>query len=243
LYGKIPRRKKRSLHRKYGEDMERRNAGRLERIYALLVHHYSQGDVPEKVNEFGMLSAKKSLDALSPEDALRAANSVLDFVQEEEGQSTSVEGDVRFMLAEAYKMAGNTDSAIQELESALRVFERRKESNRVAQTVVLAAETAWEGRRVDETRRWLDRGLPLARSSGNTESLLKLLSLGATVANLRGEYEKAKHYLDEVERLKPAVAEAEEATPAGGSLVVALPVPAGMMHPVETTYLEETEIL
>src|SRR5262249_26943862 len=121
LYGKIPRRKKRSLHRKYGEDMERRNAGRLERNYALHVYHSSQGDVPEKVIEFGMLSAKKSLDALSPEDALRAANSVLDFVQEEEGQSTSVEGDVRFMLAEAYKMAGNTDSAIQELESALRV--------------------------------------------------------------------------------------------------------------------------
>jgi serine/threonine protein kinase/ABC-type transport system substrate-binding protein len=243
LYAKIPRRKKRSFHRKYAEDLEKRNAGRLERFYPLLVHHYSQGDVPEKVIEFGMLLAHKSLEALSAEDALRAATTVLDFVQEEEGQATSLEGDVRSVMAAAHRMAGNVDAALLELESAIRVYERRKDNAHVAGAMLLAAETSWEGRRTEETKRWVEKGLPLARATGDDGSLSKLLSLGATVANLRGEYEKAKQYLDESERLKPAVQHAEEEVPRGGRLVVALAVPISTLRPVETVITEETEIL
>ncbi|MDQ3668464.1 MAG: hypothetical protein M3410_18205 [Acidobacteriota bacterium] len=43
LYGAISRRKRRSLHRKYAEEIEKRHSGRLERIYPQLVHHFSQG--------------------------------------------------------------------------------------------------------------------------------------------------------------------------------------------------------
>lgn len=243
LYSKIPRRKKRSYHRKYAEDLERRNAGRLERIYSLLVHHYSQGDVPEKVVEFGLLLAQKSLEALSPEDALRAANAVLDFVQEEEGQATELEGQVRLLLAEAYRMNGNVDAALQELESAIRVFERRKETGRLITATLMASETAWEARRIDEARRWVERGLALEATPDSVESRSKLLSLAATVANLRGEYEKAKRYFEDAERLKPAAVLAEETISQGGQLVVALPVQASASRPIDITYLEETEIL
>ncbi|HKD18706.1 MAG TPA: protein kinase, partial [Thermoanaerobaculia bacterium] len=44
LYGALSRRRRRSLHRKYAELVEKRSAGRLERVYPDLVQHYWQGD-------------------------------------------------------------------------------------------------------------------------------------------------------------------------------------------------------
>ena len=58
-------RKRRSLHRKYAELIERRYAGRLDRIYPDLLHHFSQADNPEKTVEYGLKLARKSLDAFS----------------------------------------------------------------------------------------------------------------------------------------------------------------------------------
>ena len=218
LYAKVPRRKRRSLHRKYAEHLEKRNAGRLERIYPLLVHHYSEGDIPEKVVEFGVKLARKSLDALSAEDARRAASTVLDFIEEESGQPSALEGEARSLLAQAHRLAGDMDAALKEFESAIRVFERRKEPLLVLNSLILAAETAWEARKADETRQWVEKGLVLARETEQQEKLSKLLSLAATVANLRGEYDKVKQYLEEAERLKPSVTEKEEVVPQGGTL-------------------------
>lgn len=243
LYTAVPRRKRRALHRKYAEDLEGRNAGRLERVYPLLVHHYSEGDVPEKVIEFGIQSVKKSLEALSAEDALRTAKIVLEFLKGEEETTTELEGDVRLLLAEAYRLAGNTDTALQELESAIQVFQEIRKPERLISGIVLAAETAWEGRRVDETRRWVEKGLGLAHSAANAEALNKLLSIATTVANLRGEFDQAKEYLQEAERIKPAMKEKEEAVPIGGKLSVALAVPVTAVHPVDIQIMEEAEIL
>lgn len=243
LYGGVPRRRRRALHRKYAEELEKRNAGRLERIYPLLVHHYVEGDVPEKVIEFGMQLAQKSLEALSAEDALRAGRTVLEFVKGEEGVTTVLEGEIRLVLARAHRLGGSIDTALAELEQASQVFEDTKEPARVVSACVLAAATAWEGRRVDETRRWVEKGLALARTHQDTAALTELLSLAATVANLRGEYEKAKQYMEEAELLKPSVQEKEEVATRGGKLSVALPVPVAASHPVKIGIIEEAEIL
>jgi serine/threonine protein kinase/ABC-type transport system substrate-binding protein len=243
LYSQVPRRKRRSLHRKYAEILEKRNAGRLDRVYSQLVHHYSEGDVPEKVIEFGLELVKKSLSAFSSEDALRAGRTVLEFVLGEDERDPLVEGEVRTLISEAHRMAGNIETSLQELESAVRAFERAKDSNRILGAVVLAAETAWERLKVDETRHWVEKGIMLARESKNAEVLTKLLSLGATVANLRGDYEKAKLLMEEAERAKPSILEHEEVVGPGGRLTVALPVPVALQHPANSTIAEETEIL
>ena len=44
LYAGITRRKRRSIHRKHAEQIEKRHGGRLERVYPQLVYHFSQGD-------------------------------------------------------------------------------------------------------------------------------------------------------------------------------------------------------
>jgi ABC-type transport system substrate-binding protein len=73
-------------------------------------------------------------------------------------------------------------------------------------------------------------------------TLVRLLSLGATVANLRGDHERARLLLEEAERLQPGDAERAE-IPRGGRLSVALPVHVKAAEPGEVLLAEEAEIL
>ncbi|HKC23379.1 MAG TPA: protein kinase, partial [Thermoanaerobaculia bacterium] len=73
LYGALSRRRRRSLHRKAADLLEKRYAGRLDRVYPELVHHFSEADVPEKTVEYGLKLAQKSLESFSSDDAIRAA--------------------------------------------------------------------------------------------------------------------------------------------------------------------------
>lgn len=240
IYTAIPRRKRRSLHRKYAEALEHRHQTHLERIYPQLVHHYAEGDVAEKVILYGMELARKSLASFSPEDALRAARSVLDFCQED---GSTIHAQVRALMAEGHRMIGSADTALQEFDAAIRGFEKCGDTAMAVRAMALAAETAWESRKVEQADHFLNKGVPAARSSGETESLVRLLSLGAKVENLRGEHEKATRYLSELQQLKPAVAKSEMTLPIGGKLVVGLSAPMGASHPVQIRILEEAEVL
>jgi len=77
LYGELSRRRRRALHRKYAEYIEKRHVGRLERFYPQLVYHYSQADIEEKTVEYALRQARASLDAFSPEEATRAIKTAL----------------------------------------------------------------------------------------------------------------------------------------------------------------------
>lgn len=245
LYASISRRKRRSLHRKYAEYVEKRHAGRLERVYPQLVYHFSQGDVPDKSVEYGLRLAKTALDAFGAEEAARAAKTALEFLDEEWEGDRSVEGEARKLLAEAHRMAGDVDGVLKEAAAAIKVFERENQPSRAVPVLLLAAETAWQARRVEETTGWVRRGMDAARATGNNEDLRHLLSLAATLANLRGESEKANEYLDESARLAPGVkdAEAQEDIPRGGRLVVAMASPIKAREPIDIEILEEEEIL
>jgi ABC-type transport system substrate-binding protein len=245
LYAGISRRKRRSLHRKYAEHIEKRHGGRLERVYPRLVYHFSQGDVPDKTVEYGLRLAKVALDAFSAEEATRSAKTALEFLDEEWEGPRSIEGEARLLLAQAHRMAGEVDGALKEAEAAIKIFEREKQPQRALAALLLATETAWQARRVEETTRWALRGMEAGRTAGDAESLRHLLSLAATLANFRGEYEKANEYLEEAVRLAPALKEAEtqEDTPRGGRLVVAIANPVKALEPINMELVEEAEIL
>jgi len=244
LYGALSRRKRRSLHRKYAELIEARYAGRLERIYPDLLHHFSQADVPQKTVEYGLKLARKSLDAFSPDDAIRAAKTTLEYLEDEEWSGDrSLEGEARLLLAEAHRMSGSPEGALREAESAVTLLEREKEIDKAVAGILFAAETAWQGRRTEETRRWADRGIAAARSLEKTEPLVKLLSLAATVANLRGDHARAAAHLAEIERLTPKEKPAEEEIPRGGTLVVAMSNPIANVEPGTYETTEEHEVI
>ena len=244
LYGALSRRRRRSLHRKYAELIEKRAAGRLERVYPELVQHYWQGDVPEKTVEYGLKLAQKSLDTFSPEDAARVAKIALEFLEDGEWSGDpELEGEARQMLAQAQRMTGNVDGALREAEAALRVFEKTRRPDRAAAASLFAAESAWQARRIDEARRWVERGIETARTAPASDALPKLLSLGATVANLRGEYARAAAYQAEIGTLTRESAPAEEEVPRGGTLVVAMPNPLAAKEPAVYDTTEEHEVL
>ena len=245
LYGAISRRKRRSLHRKYAEEIEKRHRGRLERVYPQLVHHFSQGDVPDKTVEYGLRMSKTALDAFSPEESARAAKTVLEFLDDEWEGDPQLEGDARMLLAQAHRMAGDIDSALKEAEAAGRVFERENQKAKAVLALIFATETAWQARKVVETTRLVHQSTEAARAAGDTESLSHMLTLAATLANLRGEYEQANQYLEEATSLAPAVKESEpqREIPNGGRLVVGMATPLGEIDPVNMELIEEQEIL
>ena len=108
LYGALSRRKRRTLHRAYADLLEKRHQGRLDRLYPELVHHFSEGDVPEKAVDYSLKLAKKSLDAFSPEEAARVAKTALDYLGDEEWEGEkALEGDARFLLAQASRSAAS----------------------------------------------------------------------------------------------------------------------------------------
>ncbi|MEO8348743.1 MAG: ABC transporter substrate-binding protein [Acidobacteriota bacterium] len=244
LYSALSRRRRRSLHRRYAELIEGRYAGRLDRIYPDLVHHFSQADVPEKTVEYGLKLAQKSLEAFSPDDAVRSAKTALEYLQDGEWSGDrSLEGEARLVLAQAHRISGAVESALREVEGAVRTFERGGRPERVVAAILFAAETAWQSRMMEEASRWVERGLEPARSLDKTEPLTKLLSIAATVANLRGEYPKAAGYLAEIERLTSIEKTQEEDVPQGGTLVVAMANPIADVEPSTFQTTEESEVV
>jgi ABC-type transport system substrate-binding protein len=243
LYAEVPRRKRKALHNKIAEALEKRNAGRLERVFPQLIHHYAAADVPEKVLEYGLQHATKSLEAFSTAEAIRSAKTVLDFTEEDTGSDPLVEAEARAVLGAAHRMEGNIEAALVEWERSLKIFERERQQERVASVLLSASETAWAGRKTEEATRLVERGLECARALEDKATLTRLLSLGAMVANLRGDYRAAREYMEESEALQPPPAAREqEQAPRGGRLVVPFAVPIHLAHPVQVTLDEEVEI-
>lgn len=241
LYAGLTSRKRRSIHCKYAEELEKRNSGRLERVYPQLVHNYLHGDVPEKVVEYGLKLARKSLEAFGAEDAIRSVRIVLDSLEEVGGENQSLEATARTILSEAFRATGNIDAALKELSEVVQIYERLNHQADAVRAMLTATEAAWEGRRVDEAKRWVEQGLEKARGLGETEVLIRLLTFGVTISNLRGEYEKAREYQLEAEKLQPAVKQGEEEIPMGGVLVVALSPPIRWTY-TSDVLTEESEV-
>ncbi len=241
LYAALTRRKKRNLHRRYAEYLEKKNAGRLERVYPQLVHHFAQADISTRVVDYGLKLALHSLESFSAAEAIRAARTVLDFL--EEYSNPVHEAEARTLLARAHRMVANWDAALKELAMAVQIYETQNQLSSVAVLSLLAAETAWEVRKIEESRKWLDKGLEIARVAAETDTMIRLLSLAATVANLRAEYEEANIYLEEAARLRPAKLEISDEIQRKGKLIVAMPAAINATHPVDIQIDEECEIL
>src|SRR5262249_26923649 len=149
---------------------------------------------------------------------------VLDFLDDSNNAGRMIEGEARLMLGAAHQMAGNIDGAVKELEEAIKIFQNENEPLVILSAIVMIADTTWEGRKFEKTRFWVEKGIELARSLGDLENLSRLLLLAATVANLRGDQERAQEFLAEVDRIEPAK-DAEESIIAGGKLTVAVHAP------------------
>lgn len=239
IYHALPRSRRKSIHREYARHLETRFAGRIDKAVPQLQHHYTLADDPEKAIEYSLRLARSALDSFAAEDAIRAARTALDFLKEQD--DLLLEAEARELLASAHRIAGNTLEAVQNLEAVIGIFRRENQPRRALGSMAAAAETAWEGRRVDEARRFTQAGLELARDLADTQTLSRMLSLAATICNLRGEWEQAQEYHRELELLRPRdIPEAE--LPSGGTLAVALAAEVRNIAPARLRIDEELEI-
>ncbi len=244
LHGLLTRRRRRSLHRRYASQLEERYAGRLERVYPQLVYHFSEGDEAVKTVAYAFMLARMSAGAISPTDTIRATRTALEFVEDEDlDDSGEVEGELRLLLASALRTVGNISGSLREAGRAVRAYRDRGQQGPAAAACLVAAETAWQIRRIDETRHWLGQGVELARAGGAGHKLRGLLTLAATVANLRGERAKARAHLEEAEGLAAESGLGAEAPPAGGTLVGALSNPPTTDDPMACSTVEDAEVL
>ncbi|MEM8963316.1 MAG: ABC transporter substrate-binding protein [Acidobacteriota bacterium] len=218
LYAELTRRRRRALHRRHARYLEKRWAPRLDRVYHQLVHHYAAGDAAEEAVRYGVAAGRQALDASCPEDAVRSVSKALEMVDDDLDEGRRREGELRKLLAVAFRQLGRLDEAHKEAARAVRAFEAAGLSEPEASAALLAAEVAWQSRRVHESRRWVTRGLGPARHGEDSATLRNLLTLGATVANLRGALDEAHRYLEEVATLD-AETVARVPIRAGGSLV------------------------
>ncbi len=248
LYQELSRRKRRMLHRRHAFELERRHRDHLERVEARLVHHFAMGGVAEKTVTYALEVARSSLLAFSPEDAILAAETALERV-EEVMDSPRAEGQLREILARAHRQAGSNVRALEEASRAANALESAGALEQLARTTLLAAEIAWHLRRMEDVGKWVYRGIEPARAARADQVLRKLLTLGATVANLRGEVEIARELMVEAEELARSDPNRSTGTGSteglpliGGTLVTALRSPVLNLDPGGLKTFEEQEI-
>lgn len=263
LYQDLSRRRRRNLHRRHARRLEQLHAGRLERVYPQLLDHFRAADEADAAVRYGLALARRSLESFSPEDAVRAARMALEFVEDEEVEHAErLQAELAAILARAYRELGRLDRALQEAErsaEAWRAVENgvgtggaevgdtggTRHAAEQAALARLAAEVAWQGRRMDDVRRWVERGVPHARSAGDAACLRRLLELGVTVSNLRGERPLAG-WLYELRALTEGgrgdETEAEETPRRGGRLVSALATALSSVDPGRFLFMEEWEV-
>jgi ABC-type transport system substrate-binding protein len=244
LYAALARKKRRVLHRHHAEDLERRHAGRLERAYPQLVHHFSQADAADRAVEYGLLWARRSLAAFSARDALRSAAVVLEFLDEDWAGEPGLRGEARLLLASAHRLAGDLDAALREAEQAVHAFAGVGDVGGRLAAVRLLADCAWQARLPPLAEKWVQEGITAARAAGETSALWGLLSLAATMANLRGEYLRGNEFLQEAQRLGArAGGDRRREAPRGGRLRVAVASPLAARQPSEIGLQDEAEVL
>jgi hypothetical protein len=243
LYASLPRRRRRALHLRYATELERRSA-RSDRLIPELLHHFCNAEAREKVFEYGLPLAQRYLENISAEDAIRVAQIVLDMVDEESREERIIAGDAKCVIGSAQRILGQTDAALQSASEAFAILDR-EHAPTASHAARVAAETAWERRRLDEARHWVERGINAGRTAGNQEDLRRLLLLSATIANVRGDHVTAQTRLEEAEALAPAVRRAGSTTsePAPGILQIAMNGDLLTLDPALSITISQAEIL
>jgi len=242
-YEELSRRRRRSLHRAHAEYLERRFSGRLERVLPQLVYHCRAGDLGAETVRYSLDLARRTL-SLSPEDSLRTAKAALDFVEEDGVEDPILaEAQLYDLLARAHAATSQSERAFRDAERAAELFTRREATLPLAALCLLAAEIAWQGRRMELVRQWVERGIDAAREAGPADSLRRLLSLGATVANLRGDGGD-NFYSAELRRFEQGEAGRgdDEQKRGGGRLICALSANFETIDPAAFHTIEEWEV-
>ena len=242
LYAGLSRRRRRALHRAMVTRLERRHGANPDQALPDLVHHAASADVHEKAVGYALQLARRSLEAFSHETALRAAETALEHLERADVPGDALEAEARLRLAAARRGLGDAAGALDELDRAALAAGRAGEIALGVEAASTAAETAWDARFVDRAAHWVERGLAAAPEASPAEFRARLLAVGATLANLRGEFARAERYLADYDRLRGPIDTREADVDRSATLAVGLPAAIESTHPINLGTRAEQEV-
>ncbi len=186
VYDRLARRRRKQLHRRFAETLEARsNVHRSPRLLALM-EHYLSGGAPEKAVDFAILLARRRISAGELDQAESTLATVIALFEDAATTSPPAqEAEARALRAEVRAAAGAIDAALKDLEKAYTLLEASGIAERRLEVCCRAADTAWQRRRVEETRMWIERGLACGVTGG--EPYEKLVALAGSLASLQGD--------------------------------------------------------
>ena len=133
LYERLSLRRRRMLHQRAGEALERLYAGRIEEVVEDLAHHFTrapQGDGLNKAIRYSLDAARKSMNVFAHEEAVRYYRNAVELL-EEAGDERRV-AETHLGLGEPLVHLANAAEAVGAYERALGFYERRGNPGDVA---------------------------------------------------------------------------------------------------------------
>jgi hypothetical protein len=233
LYSSLPQRRRRTLHRRHAEALERRGVARAAAAPALFLH-FSRGGVPAKALTYALAAARSALDASVPEDAARYARAALEITKDAEWSGgRQAEGEAELFTAIAEARLGHAGEALRAAERADAAFAAVNVVERRIVASLLAAETAWNDRRLDKAMRWVESGAALARESGDDARLRRFLQIEEKIAEQRGGHLRAEECRNEAALLETTAMQPSEVPQAPSAVPVDLLVAEAELRSAE----------
>ncbi|MEM7350782.1 MAG: ABC transporter substrate-binding protein [Acidobacteriota bacterium] len=243
IYRRLSRRTRRRAHRLYAQHLEARYRPEETKLLAQLVHHFDHAELPAQTVRFARRLARVALDTHSPAKAIGAAATALELIDADEVEDDgALEGELLEIMARAYWIDGQAVRALRYSERAARWLAARGAGRDEVRLACLAAEIAWRLRRIDRARRWVEHGIDLVEAA-DAETADRVLELGTTLANLRGDYPAARAYAASARRQRPVrIEHGEEGWLPDARLTTVLLHAMTTIDPVQIATDEETEV-
>ncbi|MFP4609045.1 MAG: tetratricopeptide repeat protein [Candidatus Aenigmatarchaeota archaeon] len=185
IYSSMVDTKKRLLHNRTGEAVEKIYSENIEDFYPRLAHHYENGKKYGKSFDYYSKAGEKAKDIYAHRDAVKMYDKALDMAKKMEDEGKIVE--VKEELAETFTTLGEYDRALNEYEDFLEMVEGPKKKAEVLSKMAKVQEKEGE---YDRSLESCEKGLSLVDE--DTRERLELLGAKGWACLRKGEYEGAE---------------------------------------------------
>jgi class 3 adenylate cyclase/tetratricopeptide (TPR) repeat protein len=137
--------KRRELHRRIGEHLERTRSADLEPFLEILAHHYSAGRDDAKTRVYSVRAAGKARRLFAHDEAVTYYRRALETVRARTAEATVLRSLIEEKVGDTYEMAGRSGEAAQAFRHALARWRRAQHSIGRARLAVPAIAELTEG--------------------------------------------------------------------------------------------------
>ncbi len=202
IYDDLGALRRRRLHHRAGETLERRAQPEPERLAEELAYHFSQAGEIEKALGYSVEAARRAKAAHANEAALIWCHRALDMLEQLEPNRAPQFEALRLSLykdlGDILTLVGQWDEARSTYQQALDLAEMLGETSALAWTqAAVGALLGWKQDQYAEGSSWLDRARAGFEELGDLAGVAEVLKVSGTLAAQQGDYARAAALYDE----------------------------------------------